>query len=121
MNEFPSKENQFKAGQSGNPSGRPKGSRNRSTIVREWLEAKATDDSEGEVSDQLVRALIRKAAEGDVMAFRELFDSGYGKNTDKIESNVTYTKMGRVSIQDEHGQEKYLEFNVGSPPLDSLR
>jgi hypothetical protein len=28
----------FVAGQSGNPNGRPKGSKNRSTIARKWLE-----------------------------------------------------------------------------------
>ena len=28
----------FQKGESGNPNGRPKGSRNRSTIVRQWLE-----------------------------------------------------------------------------------
>ena len=28
----------FQKGESGNPNGRPKGSRNRATIVRQWLE-----------------------------------------------------------------------------------
>ena len=28
----------FKKGQSGNPKGRPKGSKNRSTIIKKWLE-----------------------------------------------------------------------------------
>ena len=28
----------FEQGESGNPNGRPKGSRNRSTIARRWLE-----------------------------------------------------------------------------------
>ena len=105
----------WKKGESGNPKGKPKGTRNRSTIIREWLEAKATDGEDGEVSDQLVRALIKKAAEGDVAAFRELFDSGYGKNTDKVESNVRYTQMGRVTIG--KGEDALpLEFNVGAPP-----
>ena len=35
----PPKETQFIKGKIGNPNGRPKGTRNRSTIVREWLEA----------------------------------------------------------------------------------
>ncbi len=35
---FPNKETQFKPGQSGNPNGRPRGSKNRSTIIRQILE-----------------------------------------------------------------------------------
>lgn len=107
----------FKSGEewTGNAKGRPKGSRNRSTIVRELLEVKATDGEGGQVADQLVRSLIKKAAAGDVAAFKELFDSGYGKNTDKVESNVRYTQMGRVTIGS--GEEaKELIFDVGSPP-----
>jgi phage gp16-like protein len=106
----------WKKGQSGNPSGKPKGTRNRSTIIRELLEAKATDGEAGQIADQLTRALIKKAAEGDVRAFIELFDSAYGKNTDKVESKMHYTKMGSVMIQ--HGNEEptALEFDIGSPP-----
>lgn len=73
-----------KPGQVLNPNGRPKGSRNRSTIVRHWLEAKGK--LEGlDVADELVLALIEKASQGDVNAFKELFDSGYGKLTDKTQ------------------------------------
>ena len=32
------KKHEFKKGQSGNPKGRPVGSKNRSTIVKKWLE-----------------------------------------------------------------------------------
>jgi len=96
-------------GHSGNPAGKPKGTRNRSTIIREWLEAKATDGESGQVSDQLVRSLIKKAVTGDVAAFRELMDGAYGKVTDKVETTHNYTQMGRVTV--EGG--KALEFNVG--------
>jgi Family of unknown function (DUF5681) len=101
----------FKSGQewNGNAEGRPKGSRNRSTIVREWLEAKATD-GEGQIADQLVRALIKKAAQGDVAAFKELMDSGFGKLTDKVENQHSFTAMGRVMVGT-----KALEFDVGNP------
>jgi hypothetical protein len=98
----------WKKGESGNPNGRPKGARNRSTIIRELLETKATDGEEGQVADQLARALIRKASEGDVAAFRELFDSAYGKNSNKVENQINYTKMGSVSIDGET-----LNFDVG--------
>ncbi len=111
VNKFPSEENQFKAGQSGNPSGRPKGTRNRSTIIKEILDAKATDGEGGTIADQLTRALVQKAATGDVSAFRELMDGAFGKITDKVENTHSYTQMGRVNVG---GAE--LTFDVGSPP-----
>lgn len=106
----------WKKGESGNPSGRPKGSRNRSTIVRELLEAKALDGGDGQVVDQLTRSLIQKAAEGDVRAYKELMDSAYGKVKDTMESNVTYTQMGHVYLQGDDGSLEKMEFNVGEEP-----
>ena len=52
----------FKAGQSGNPAGRPKGSRNKATLAAEAL-------LEGE-SEAIVRKLLEKAKEGDSTALR---------------------------------------------------
>ena len=77
---------------SGNPNGRPKGLRNRSTIVREWLEAnyKKVNPITGQnetlqIQDHLVISLIGKALKGDVQAFRELFDSGHGKVSELLD------------------------------------
>ena len=97
-------------GVSGNPAGKPKGVRNRSTIVREWLDVKATDGQGGTVTDQLVRALIGKASKGDVAAFRELMDSGFGKVKDEAETMVTYNLMPTLKIG---GSE--VVFEVGKP------
>lgn len=76
----------FKKGQSGNPNGRPKGRRNRSTLIREWLEVsqKIKNPITGEIQeleqqDIMTLALIKKAREGDVSAFRELMDGAHGK------------------------------------------
>lgn len=73
-------------------SGRPKGLRNRSTIVREWLEAtyKKVNPITGQneilqIQDHLVISLIGKALKGDVQAFRELFDSGHGKVSELLD------------------------------------
>ena len=82
-----------KAGEpSHNPNGRPKGLRNRSTIVREWLEASykkinpITGQNETlQIQDHLVISLIGKALKGDVQAFRELFDSGHGKVSELLD------------------------------------
>jgi hypothetical protein len=82
----------FKKGQSGNPNGRPKGSRNRSTLVREWLEVsqKIKNPITGELEqlqqqDIMTLALIKKAREGDVQAYRELMDSAHGKTINQID------------------------------------
>lgn len=82
----------FPPGVSGNPNGRPKGLRNRSTIVREWLETtyKKVNPITGQnetlqIQDHLVISLIGKALKGDVQAFRELFDSGHGKVSELLD------------------------------------
>lgn len=80
---------QWKKGKSGNPDGRPLGSRNRSTIVREWLECDATDGFGGTMADQLVRKQILKADNAATDAFKEIFDSAYGKNTEVQEIKQT--------------------------------
>ena len=79
-------------GVSGNPNGKPKGLRNRSTIVREWLEAnyKKVNPITGQtetlqIQDHIVISLIGKALKGDVPAFKELMDSGHGKIIDGLD------------------------------------
>jgi hypothetical protein len=96
----------FKEGQSGNPNGRPKGTRNRSTIVREWLEVQQSVKNpitgEQEVLEQqdiMTLALIKKAREGDVNAFRELMDSAHGKQTNQIEGSMQLTGL-KVEVVD---------------------
>lgn len=76
-------------------NGRPKGSRNRSTIVREWLEVTQKlknpitgENEELSQADMITLALISKARKGDVAAFKELMDSGFGKNVEVIEQHI---------------------------------
>ena len=93
-----------KAGEpSHNPNGRPKGVRNRSTIVREWLEAMESVknpitglNEKLSQYDIITLALIKKARNGDVQAFKELMDSSFGKIPDKVLSesiNVIETQL----------------------------
>jgi hypothetical protein len=56
----------FKPGQSGNPSGRPKGSRHKTTIAIEQL-------LDGE-AEEITRKAIEKAKEGDITALRLCLD-----------------------------------------------
>jgi hypothetical protein len=74
-------------------NGRPKGSRNRSTIVREWLAVEQvvknpiTGEKETlDQSDMMTLALISKARKGDVQAYKELMQYlPYGENTTENE------------------------------------
>jgi len=81
----------FKKGQSGNPNGRPKGSLNRSTIVKRWLETfeqaknPITGDTESMSQEDIITlALIKKARKGDTAAYKALMDSGYGAPKQEI-------------------------------------
>jgi len=49
---------------SGNPKGRPPGSRNRANLVKEFIEEKLTNELEDEAV-QILHVAIRKAKEGD--------------------------------------------------------
>lgn len=82
---FPHDGKKMQKGQTLNPNGRPKGSRNRSTIARQWLEAleKVKNPLTQQVEelsqeDIMTLALINKARKGDVNAYKALMDSGYG-------------------------------------------
>lgn len=86
----------WKKGQSGNPKGRPKGSKNRSTIIREILDLMVKkEDEEGKTVWQskeylMVEALVNKAIEkGDVNAFNALYNNLYGNLKDTVDLNTT--------------------------------
>jgi len=57
---------QFKPGQSGNPAGRPAGSRNKATLALEAL-----IDGQGEA---VVQAMVKAAIDGDTAAGRAILD-----------------------------------------------
>ena len=85
----------FPKGESGNPNGRPKGSKNRSTIARYWLEVQQnlknplTGESETMSQEDLMTlALIKKAREGDVNAYKALMDSGYGAPVQEVTQTI---------------------------------
>jgi len=99
-----------KKGEVRNPKGKPKGTRNRATIVREWLDTVCeftnpiTDKIEKKtLADQITIALIGKARNGDVQAYKELMDSGFGKIKDTVEHDVnikkTVIKWGNSEIE----------------------
>jgi len=90
----------WEKGVSGNPKGRPKGSKNRSTIVKHWMEAAI--DAKNPLSglteslsqeDILTLAMINKGVKGDVAAYRALMDSLYGAVKQTMELSQAETPI----------------------------
>lgn len=92
-----------------NKDGRPVGAKNRSTILKKWIEINAklknpvTGKEElGTVEDKVNLALITKALAGDVQAIKEINDTLYGKIPNKDELTgadgdkikITFTRNG---------------------------
>lgn len=111
----------WQKGQSGNPKGRPPGSKNRSTLFKDFLELPAVEAfiakgleniPAATIAEQLILAAIVKAQSGDINALKEVMDSAYGKVTDKIEQKHVFTQMGSVELGD---KDDALEFKVGKP------
>jgi hypothetical protein len=103
---MPNEENLIpaKKGEIRNPNGRPKGSKNRSTIAKQWLEIneKAKNPLTGSEEvlsqeDLLTLAQIKKAREGDVNAYKALMDSAYGTPNQKIDQSTEHS--GGIEIK----------------------
>lgn len=58
------RDTRFKKGQSGNPAGRPKGSKNRTTLVKQAIEGQLVDELSGE-SIEILKKAIEMAKKGD--------------------------------------------------------
>lgn len=95
---FPNKDTQFKPGKSGNPDGKPKGSRHLSTIIQELANDidwdKTTLKNKDELKEKygkngfkaVAYVALTKAMTGDVRAMDWLAKHGYGDKVD-ITSN----------------------------------
>lgn len=86
----------FNKGESGNPAGRPKGSKNRSTIVKELFEFASsqknvlTGEQETLTQEQAITlAMLLKANKGDVNAYKALMDSCYGAPKQTTDTNLS--------------------------------
>ena len=96
---MPSEETQFGPGQSGNPGGRPRGARNRSTKALEAI-------LDGE-SEALTRRAIELALDGDTVALRMCMDRLMPVRKDRpitftlpdIETPADLTKATRALMQ----------------------
>ena len=107
---MPNEENlkKFSAEYQPEKNGRPKGSRNRSTIARLWLETtqKAKNPITG-IEETLTQedlgtlAMVKKMRDGDVSAYKALMDSGYGAPVQQIEqTNIEQPLFPDVNTDD---------------------
>ena len=84
----------FKPGESGNPNGRPRGSRNYSTIEREALiklgEEKGMTPEE--IETELIKVGFRNALKGDFKFYQDVQDRKHGKPQQGIDLNATIVK-----------------------------
>lgn len=85
----------FKKGQSGNPSGRPKGSKNQITLLKESLELALRERSEGRMADVLDKC-FELALAGEQSMIKLLLELHMSKGTtvdnskaaEKVEINI---------------------------------
>ena len=87
----------WQAGQSGNPAGKPKGTKHLSSWIREMLEDESFTQKlkngktmKGAPVQAVVKTLIEKAIQGDMKAFDLLAKYGYGAKVDvtAVSTNV---------------------------------
>lgn len=100
------KVHEFKKGESGNPDGRPVGAKNRSTILKKWIEVTVKlknpatgKDEVGTVEDKVNLALITKALAGDVQAIKEINDTLYGKIQENQKIDVNIPSLPSINIR----------------------
>jgi hypothetical protein len=80
----------FAKGTSGNPKGRPLGSRDRRTVIRDALIriGEKKNMTPEEIEDAIQVAGIEKALKGSFFHYQEISNGLYGKITDKSEIEV---------------------------------
>jgi len=97
----------FKKGQSGNPAGRPKGSRNFKTIFREAAKAVAEALRLGKepeaVELEIVKRGIKQALKGNYSFYKDILDRLYGQAKQTIE---TEEKRVLVLIDEDENEKK---------------
>jgi len=98
----------FVKGQSGNPNGRPKGLRNRSTVIREFFEASMKGknpitgkDEELTVEQRVILSMLNQAInKGNTQAVNFLYDSLYGKIQDKLDVTSDQETLSNISKEE---------------------
>jgi hypothetical protein len=102
----PPEHSQFKPGQSGNPRGRPKGSRNTATMLNEILREMVTVNQGGRRVrmsrlEVMIRTSVRKAVQGDSRAYRNVTQwADYCGLTGADDPPVEHSRGGVVRVSE---------------------
>ncbi len=119
----PPKEGQFKKGQSGNPDGRPKGAKNRKTILEKILAEKGfyregAKRKEVTKLELLIHAIRLGVANGDTTAMR-LYDKLMGLGDFEADSQPCGLLITRRRLSLEEWTEQYGSGDQRVPSKDS--
>lgn len=116
MSKPPKKDTRFKPGKSGNPKGRPKGSRNRANLLEEVVNAtiQVSENGERKKVTKLEAGYIQlanKAASGDLQAIKilnEMYDRHMRSRPPEAASPVSAPPPAPPQTEEEAAQ-RYLE------------
>jgi hypothetical protein len=96
----PSSATRFKKGESGNPAGRSKGSRNYRTLFREAYVAIAKDLRLGKDPDTLLVEIlkrgIKEALKGSYPFYKDIMDRLYGKPKSEASVSLREEKLAKL-------------------------
>jgi hypothetical protein len=100
----PPKQTKFRKGSSGNPQGRPKGSRNLATVVARALEAQVTVTENGRCRtvtalDAAISTLVSKAVDGDLGALRQLIGLAGSKEVEEDSAKKQLTEIDLLVVR----------------------
>jgi hypothetical protein len=109
---FPNRETQFKPGQSGNPSGKPKGTVHLSTMIQDMLNDEDLTPAAVNMKQSgktpmiaIVTVAIGKAIDGDIKWAGWLAKHGYGTKVEIIQDTEEY-----VGTYDEERAQDFAEY-----------
>ena len=99
-NPHPLPEYQFKPGESGNPAGRPAGTKNFTTLVREALKkiAESEDNVDGKTYEEILAESVGPRALKDERIFKLMWEHLDGKPTQKVDLTAELGEQSRESI-----------------------
>lgn len=97
-------------GQSGNPSGRPKGTRNFNTLFKEAITKLALAEGKTleELEDELLQVGFQKAKKGDFKFYQDFIDRLHGKPVNRNENVNANVDMNNLLTEEEREKIKQL-------------